>query len=83
MSGAWRNLFTAMEGIILVSVITGSSWGQLSVPTAAVSGVKAERLVPAAMGIRTDKQGNSWNIEQNGNLGRVGNSMMVNSGLNL
>ncbi len=45
--------------------------------------VKVERLVPAAMGIRTDKQGNSWNVEQNGNLGRVGNNMMVNSGLSL
>ncbi len=50
----------------------------------AAVGVSAsgERLVPAAMGIRTDKHGNSWNIEQNGTLGRVGSSM-VNSGLNL
>jgi hypothetical protein len=45
-------------------------------------GSSSERLVPAAMGIRTDKQGNTWNIEQNGTLGRVGTSM-VNSGLNL
>ena len=44
--------------------------------------IRGERLVPAAMGIRTDKQGNSWNIEQNGTLERVGNSM-VNSGAQL
>lgn len=44
--------------------------------------LKNERLVPAAMSVVTDSQGNSWNIEQNGNLGRVGNSM-INSGLTL
>lgn len=40
----------------------------------------APGVVPAAMGIRTDKQGNSWNIESNGTIGRIG-STMVNSGL--
>jgi hypothetical protein len=44
--------------------------------------LKNERLVPAALNVVTDSQGNSWNIEQNGNLGRVGNSM-INSGLAL
>ncbi len=44
--------------------------------------VRGEKLVPAAMNVITDKQGNSWNLEQNGTLGRVGNSM-VNSGLTL
>lgn len=44
--------------------------------------VRGEKLVPAAMNVITDKQGNSWNLEQNGNLGRVGSSM-VNSGLTL
>ena len=44
--------------------------------------LKDEQLVPAALGVRTDKPGNSWNLEQNGTLGRVGNSM-VNSGLTL
>ncbi|MDF1859772.1 MAG: hypothetical protein P1U87_06125 [Verrucomicrobiales bacterium] len=39
-------------------------------------------LVPAALGIRTDKNGNSWNIEPNGTIGRIG-STMVNSGLDL
>ncbi len=34
------------------------------------------------MGIRIDQQGNSWNLEQNGTLGRVG-STMINSGLSL
>ena len=44
--------------------------------------VQGERLVPAALGIRTDKRGNSWNVEQNGTIGRIG-STMVNSGLAL
>ncbi|MCB1229094.1 MAG: hypothetical protein KDN19_02445 [Verrucomicrobiae bacterium] len=55
-------------------------------PGAAIPGaaptVRGEKLVPAAMNVITDKQGNSWNLEQNGTLGRVGNSM-VNSGLTL
>lgn len=45
-------------------------------------GAEEASLVPAAMGIRTDQQGNSWNVEQNGTLGRIG-STMVNSGLAL
>lgn len=58
----------------------------------AVSGVTArnvgadeasgERLVPAALGIRTDRKGTSWNVEPNGTIGRIG-STMVNSGLAL
>jgi len=43
---------------------------------------REERLVPAALGIRTDRQGNSWNVESNGTIGRIGNTM-VNSGLAL
>lgn len=39
-----------------------------------------ESLVPAAFGIRTDLDGNSWNVEADGNIGRIG-STMVNSGL--
>lgn len=49
--------------------------------TPRVSG-QSQQLVPAALGIRTDKKGNSWNVEQNGTIGRVG-SAMVNSGLAL
>lgn len=41
-----------------------------------------QRLVPAGYGSRSDKKGNSWNFQQNGVLGRVGNSML-NTGLNL
>ncbi|MDF1823691.1 MAG: HEAT repeat domain-containing protein [Verrucomicrobiales bacterium] len=41
-----------------------------------------QRLVPAAMGIRTDRKGTSWNVESNGTIGRIG-STMVNSGLAL
>ena len=55
----------------------GAGTGMEASPT-----VRGEKLVPAAMNVITDKQGNSWNLEQNGNLGRVGNSM-VNSGLTL
>ena len=39
-------------------------------------------LVPAALGLRTDKKGNSWNFQQGGTLGRIGSSMM-NTGLAL
>lgn len=62
----------------------GGSGGSISTgtPSGAVPSVKGEKLVPAAVNVITDKQGNSWNIEQNGTLGRVGNSM-VNSGLTL
>jgi len=41
-----------------------------------------ESLVPAAFGIRTDLEGNSWNVEADGNIGRIG-STMVNNGLTL
>jgi len=41
---------------------------------------QGEKLIPAAMGIRGDKKGNSWNVEENGALGRIGTSM-INSGL--
>lgn len=44
--------------------------------------LKSNRLIPAAFGIRTDREGNSWSIEPDGNLGRIGNTM-VNSGLAL
>jgi hypothetical protein len=37
-------------------------------------------LVPAAFGVRTDREGNSWSVERDGNIGRIG-STMVNSGL--
>ena len=57
--------------------------GGLNAPSGATAPtVQGEQLIPAAMSVITDKQGNSWNLEQNGNLGRVGNSM-VNSGLTL
>ncbi len=42
----------------------------------------SEPLVPGALGVRTDGKGNTWNLEQNGSIGRVGNTM-VNSGLAL
>ncbi len=45
-----------------------------------VLSIPGEELIPAALGVRTDRKGNSWNLERNGSLGRVG-STMVNSGL--
>lgn len=39
-------------------------------------------LIPAAFGIRTDREGNSWSVERDGNIGRIG-SAMVNSGLGM
>ncbi len=44
--------------------------------------LRGETLLPAAMGVRTDKSGSAWNVEANGTIGRVG-STMVNSGLAL
>ena len=41
-----------------------------------------DALVPASMGVRTDKAGNSWDIAADGSIGRVG-SNMVNHGLAL
>ena len=41
-----------------------------------------DALLPAAMGVRTDKAGNSWDIGADGSIGRVG-STMVNHGLAL
>ncbi|NOX98785.1 MAG: hypothetical protein GXP30_03485, partial [Verrucomicrobia bacterium] len=78
-----NTFYTVLLAVAVVLAIPGLTWAQSSSPAGGVKGAKAERLIPAAMGIRTDKQGNSWNVEQNGNLGRVGSSMMVNSGLNL
>lgn len=43
---------------------------------------QSQPLVPAALGLRTDRKGNSWNFQQNGTLGRIGSSMM-NTGLAL
>ncbi|MDF1813330.1 MAG: HEAT repeat domain-containing protein [Verrucomicrobiales bacterium] len=48
--------------------------------SSAVLSLPGENLIPAAIGVRTDRKGNSWNVERNGVLGRVG-STMVNSGL--
>ena len=63
-------------------ISVGMPMGANIPPASSAPTVRGEKLVPAAMGIRTDKKGGSWNVEQNGTLGRVGNSM-VNSGLNL
>jgi len=76
--------YSALRAVMVAVVWLATSAQNADVQAQGAGGVSGpgERLVPAAMGIRTDKHGNSWNIEQNGTLGRVGSSM-VNSGLNL
>lgn len=54
----------------------------MSVPNSRAQDISDTDLVPAALGIRSDNTGNSWNIESNGTIGRIG-STMVNSGLAL
>lgn len=54
----------------------------MSVPGSRAQDISDTDLVPAALGIRSDNTGNSWNIESNGTIGRIG-STMVNSGLAL
>ena len=73
--------YRRLKEAITVGVISASMGGSAAFcqEAASVEG-SAPGLVPAAMGIRTDKQGNSWNIESNGTIGRIG-STMVNSGL--
>ena len=79
-----RNFCSNASSVLLTLLILGASPSGESLAQGSSGDVTSsgDRLVPAAMGIRTDKQGNTWNIEQNGTLGRVGTSM-VNSGLNL
>ena len=75
---AWLALANPSQAQVSIGLPIGGNVAQASsVPT-----VRGEMLIPANMGIRTDKNGGAWNFEQNGTLGRVGNSM-VNSGLNL
>lgn len=73
----YRRLKETIAATVLVALASaGVSFGQ----EAAAGARPVSGLIPAAMGIRTDKQGNSWNIETNGTIGRIG-STMVNSGL--
>ncbi len=67
-------------GLVAARVFIASVHAQTFIPTADPD---ADReLIPAALGLRTDKQGNSWNFQQNGTLGRIGNSML-NTGMEL
>ena len=75
-----RNAVLSLVAVLLPAAFVDGNLAAQSAGGGRTTG--GEQLVPAAMGIRTDKQGNTWNIEQNGTLGRVGTSM-VNSGLNL
>lgn len=49
---------------------------------ALAAATRADDLIPAAYGIWTDRAGSSWSVEADGNIGRIGSSM-VNSGLSL
>ena len=69
--------------LVGVQIIALAPWYLCAqMTTAPPISTNGEKLLPAAMGIRTDKKGNSWNVEQNGGIGRIGNTM-VNSGLSL
>jgi hypothetical protein len=59
---------------LTIQQFAGASPGSVAVPGGG--------LVPGGYGTLTDKKGNSWVMQQNGVLGRAGNSMM-NQGLNL
>ena len=77
----------AMGTLFLCAVGKGSAQegpAPASAPLAAVKKelLRTELLIPAAFGIRTDREGNSWSVEPDGNIGRIG-STMVNSGLAL
>ncbi|NLT70883.1 MAG: hypothetical protein GXX91_09335 [Verrucomicrobiaceae bacterium] len=56
--------------------------GAVSPASEAIPAHRPPALLPAAFGIRTDREGNSWSVERDGNIGRIGNAM-VNSGLAL
>ena len=77
----------ATAGLLFCAVWRGQAQEATTETLAPVAVVKGEvlrtdHLIPAAFGIRTDRAGNSWSIEPDGNLGRIGNTM-VNSGLAL
>jgi hypothetical protein len=61
-------------GALTIQQFSGSTPGGGAVP--------GSGLVPGGYGTLTDKKGNTWVMQQNGVLGRTGNSMM-NQGLNL
>ncbi|MDF1849888.1 MAG: hypothetical protein P1U85_03575 [Verrucomicrobiales bacterium] len=73
-SPAVRESFRSL-GILTLLVLFGiqSAWS-------ADPAGEDHRLVPGALGVRTDGRGNTWNLEQNGSIGRVGTTM-VNTGL--
>lgn len=73
-SGLWLCGAVAQDP---ASLGAGPEVGAGRIPPAAN---QASGLIPAAFGIRTDREGNSWSIERDGNIGRIGNAM-VNSGL--
>jgi len=71
-------IWTSSAGTAQEPLLTPEDGG----PPVALKSIGGESLIPAAFGIRTDRDGNSWNVEADGNIGRIG-SAMVNSGLML
>ncbi len=74
----------AMRHLALAAIVILASTGRVpgQMQPSPGGGGGAQRLIPAGYGVRTDKKGNSWNFQQSGVLGRVGDSML-NTGLNL
>ncbi len=72
----------AAGGAALLVAASGQASPPPGSPYGASASTASQRLVPAGYGSRTDKKGNVWNFQQNGVLGRAGNSML-NTGLSL
>jgi len=69
-----RFVFAFASALLLIALPGASQEDPVAAPE--------NGLIPAAMGVRTDKAGNSWDIGADGSIGRVG-STMVNHGLAL
>lgn len=76
-----KNVGTRAISIFACLLAISSAQDPAFVPSSAPPSAN-QHLLPAALGLRTDQKGNSWNFQQNGELGRIGSSMM-NTGLAL
>lgn len=68
--------------LVSIAILTSAAVAQQPAFVPSDAPPADEQLLPAALGLRTDKRGNSWNFQRSGALGRIGSSMM-NTGLEL
>ncbi len=78
-SAAALAIATGLLAGALAPVSADDRLGPFSSPIGAPLSLPGESLLPAAIGVRTDRAGNSWRVEPDGSLGRIG-SNLVNSG---